>query len=167
MGLPAIAFACTRFEMGRDDSPAAFSALVKWVRGAALRRENVIASNNAYDEHYIKYFTGLETGQEIRTFGHTQPHALSSSSSSSAAAPQPPHFSLLPSNYKTLRHVMYSLLQTSPSPSSSPSPSLLIDYGHDHPPASSVAWRSQIGWQALATKRCRANTIFHFLTFFS
>jgi hypothetical protein len=114
-----------------------------------LRRENVIASNNAYDEHYIKYFTGLETVEEIRTFGHTQPHtpssSLSSSSSSAAAAAAAavPHFSRLPPNYLTLRHVTYSLLNPPPSPP--PTPSLLIDYGHDHPRGSPVEWRSHLG----------------------
>ena len=117
---------------------------MKWVRGAELRRENVIASNNAYDEHYIKYFTGLETGEEIRTFGHTQPHTSSSSAVAAAAAPPPPpHFSRLPPNYITLRHVTYSLLNSPPSPPSTPS--LLIDYGHDHPRGSPVEWRSQLG----------------------
>jgi hypothetical protein len=146
--------------LGRDDSPAAFQALVKWVRGAELRRENVIASNNAYDEHYIKYFTGLETGQEIRTFGHTQPHVLPASSSSAAAAEvMLPHFSLLPPNYRTLRHVKYSMLKILSSPSSSPPPSLLIDYGHDHPPSSSVAWRSQLGQQRFASYPLQSSII--------
>jgi hypothetical protein len=122
--------------LGRDDSPDAFGNLVKWVKAAEIWRENVIASNNAYDEMYIKYFIGIDTGEEIRTFGHSQPH--SSSSGSAAVARPGQHFSRLSPNYLTLRHVTYW-------PSSLSLPSMLIDYGHDHPIGSPVEWRSKLG----------------------
>jgi hypothetical protein len=125
--------------LGRDDSPDAFRNLVKWVRGASVWRENVIAANNAYDEQYLKYFTaGADIEHEIRTFGHAHPDANSSPSSSSSL----PHFSILPSRYQTLRHVTKSVFLSSSLP---PSPSILVDYGHDHPAGSSVEWRSQLG----------------------
>jgi hypothetical protein len=141
----------TRFELGRDDSPDAFGNLVKWVKAAEIWRENVIASNNAYDEMYIKYFTGIDTGEEIRTFGHSQPH--SSSSGSAAVARPGQHFSRLQSNYLTLRHVTYR-------PSSLSLPSMLIDYGHDHPIGSPVEWRSKLG--AMRYETLQHAPILHF-----
>ncbi len=102
---------------------------MQWVRGASIRRENVIASNNAYDERYLKYFTGVKLEEEMRTFGHAHPFVSGTPA---------PHFSILAPAYKSLRHVKHV-----PVPSSSSS--MLIDYGHDHPVGSSVEWRSQLG----------------------
>jgi hypothetical protein len=58
-GRPAILWATTRFEQGRERHVERFSGFVKNFRALASRPGSAVLANNMYDVHYVHYFTGI------------------------------------------------------------------------------------------------------------
>lgn len=57
-GKPIVVVASTRYEIGRH-SPSRWKTWNENLRLLAAKEGNVVAANNAYDQEYIRYFTGL------------------------------------------------------------------------------------------------------------
>ena len=59
-GRPAILWATTRFEQGRERHANRFGGFVKNFRALAALPGSAVAANNMYDVHYVHYFTGIK-----------------------------------------------------------------------------------------------------------